>query len=468
VTRDADFEVSDEADDLLEAVELELRRRRFGGTVRVEVADSMSERMLARLKAGLGARDDQIYPVAGPLALADLQELVQIDRPDLKEERWRPVTQPRLAFPTNCAELFDEIRRGDILVHLPYESFATSVEAFVQAAARDPDVIAIKTTVYRTSDESPLVPALIEAADAGKQSVCLVELKARFDERRNIEWSRALERSGVHVVYGFPSLKTHAKMTLVVRREADGLRRYVHVSTGNYHALTARGYEDYGLFTTEEKIASDVADLFNHLTGFGRPQRFRTLLVAPFTLRTKLVDAIRAVSETARAGKHARIRVKVNALTDERIIDALYDASQAGAEIEVMCRSICSLRPGVKGLSENISVRSVVGRFLEHSRVFIFEAGDKTTYLLGSADLMPRNLDNRLEVVVPVEDARSRRRLSAMFDALLADNSNSWTLKRDGTWHRVRPKKDDREVSAQAQLMRNSVARARRTVARRS
>jgi polyphosphate kinase len=468
VTRDADFEVSDEADDLLEAVELELRRRRFGGTVRLEVSESMSDEMLTRIRAGLGASEDQVYRIEGLLDLADVDQLVDIDRPDLKDEPWRPITQPRLAVPTTDAELFDEIRRSDIFVHLPYESFATSVEAFVQAAARDPDVIAIKTTVYRTSDESPLVPALIEAAESGKQSVCLVELKARFDERRNIEWSRALERSGVHVVYGFPSLKTHAKMTLVVRREAHGLQRYVHVGTGNYHALTARGYEDFGLFTTDEKIAGDVADLFNHLTGFGRPQRFRSLLVAPFSLRTTLVDEIRAVSQAAKAGKTARIRVKANALTDESVIDALYDASDAGAEIDVLTRSICSLRPGVKGLSENIRVRSVVGRFLEHSRVFVFEAGGKTTYFMGSADLMPRNLDNRLEVVVPVDDSRARQRINAMFDALLSDNTNSWELNGDGTWDRVPQKKDDRAVSAQGLMMRSAIARARRTVARRS
>jgi polyphosphate kinase len=468
VTRDADFEVSDEADDLLEAVELELQRRRFGGTVRVEISDTMSEEMLRRIKAGLGARDDQVYRVDGLLDLADLNQIVDLDRPDLKEERWRGVTQPRLAVPDTDGELFDEIRRGDILVHLPYESFATSVEPFIQAASRDTDVIAIKTTVYRTSDESPLVPALIEAADAGKQTVCLVELKARFDERRNIEWSRDLERSGVHVVYGFPSLKTHAKMTLVVRREVNGLQRYVHIGTGNYHALTARGYEDFGLFTTDESIGADVADLFNYMTGFGRPQRFRKLLVAPFMLRARLVEAIRSVSQVAQAGKKARIHMKANSLTDEKVIEALYDASQAGAEIDIVCRSICSLRPGVKGLSENIRVRSIVGRFLEHSRVFVFEAGDKTICLMGSADLMPRNLDHRLEVVVPVEDSRARQRVSAMFDALLADNTNAWELNGDGSWRRLRPKKDDRIMSAQGLLMRNAVARARRTVTRRT
>jgi polyphosphate kinase len=298
--------------------------------------------------------------------------------------------------------------------------------------------------------------------------VCLVELKARFDERRNIEWSRALERAGVHVVYGAPNLKIHAKATLVVRREGNRLRRYVHVGTGNYHALTARDYEDIGLFTADEVIAGDVADLFNYLTGFGRPQRFREILVAPFALRTRLIEEIRLVTHAAKAGKTARIRIKVNALTDEAVINALYGASQAGAEIDVIARSICSLRPGVEGLSENIRVRSIVGRFLEHSRVFILEAGDKSTFLIGSPDLMPRNLDNRVEIVVPVQDSRARQRITAMFDSLLADNTQAWNLREDGTWRRIRAKKDDRHTSAQTALMRSSVARARRSLARRS
>jgi polyphosphate kinase len=467
VTRDADFEVSDEADDLLEAVELELRRRRFGGTVRVEVSESMSEEMLAQLRSGLGVDDDQIYPVDGLLDLADIDEIADLDRDDLKGEQWRPVTQPRLAV-DNGGDLFSEIRRGDVLVHLPYESFATSVEAFIRGAVSDPNVIGVKTTVYRTSDESPLVPALIEAAESGKQTVCLVELKARFDERRNIEWSRALERAGVHVVYGFPNLKIHAKATLVVRREANGLRRYVHLGTGNYHALTARNYEDFGLFTADEDVAADVADLFNYLTGFGRPQRFRKLLVAPFTLRARLIETIRRVAQAAEAGKQARIRIKVNALTDQAIIEELYEASQAGAQIDIIARSICSLRPGVPGLSETIRVRSILGQFLEHSRVFVLEAGGKSTYLLGSADLMPRNLDDRLEMVVPVEDGRVRQKLSAVFDALLADNAQAWELQADGTWQRVRAKKGDRPLGAQSALMRSAVARARRRIATRS
>jgi polyphosphate kinase len=468
VTRDADFEVSDEADDLLEAVELELRRRRFGETVRVEVSSSMSPEMLARLKLGLLIDDDQVYPVDGLPDLADLQQIAALDRPELKYEPWRPMTQPRLTLDEEGGELFEEIRRNDILVHLPYESFTTSVEAFIWAAARDPDVIAIKTTVYRTSDESPLVPALIEASESGKQSVCLVELKARFDERRNIEWSRALERAGVHVVYGVPNLKIHAKATLVVRREPGGLRRYVHVGTGNYHALTARDYEDIGLFTADEEIAADVADLFNYLTGFGRPQRFRRLLVAPFALRTSLLEEIRLVTQAAKAGKEARIRIKTNAITDEALIDALYDASRAGAEIDIVARSICALHPGVEGLSEHIRVRSIVGRFLEHSRAAIFDAGDKSTFLMGSADLMPRNLDHRVEIVTPIQDARARQRMTAIFDALLADNTNSWNLRADATWRRIRPKKGERPASAQASLMRSAIARGRRSLARRS
>ncbi len=468
VTRDADFSVSDEADDLLEAVELQLRRRRFGDAVRVEVADSMSESMRERLLSGLGADREELHPISGLLDLADLTQLVRLDRPDLKDDPWVPVTQPRVADLDSGGDFFDEIRRSDILVHHPYESFSTSFEAFVRGAATDSQVVGLKTAVYRTSDETPLVPALIEAAEDGKQSVCIVELKARFDEHRNIEWSRALERSGVHVVYGFPHLKIHAKATLVVRREGDLLRRYVHVGTGNYHALNARSYEDFGLFTADAEIAADIADLFNYITGFGRPQRFRKLLVAPWTLRSRLIDEIRAVSKAAAAGKKARIRIKTNALTDEPIIEELYDASQAGAEIDIVVRNICALRPGVPGLSENIRVRSVLGRFLEHSRLLIFETGKSATHLLGSADLMPRNLDHRVEVLAPVQDGRAQQRLAAAFDALLADNSQAWTLAGDGSWQRLHPEKNERPRPAHDVLMRSARARQRRPSARRS
>jgi polyphosphate kinase len=320
--------------------------------------------------------------------------------------------------------------------------------------------------VYRTSDDTPLVPALIDASERGKQTVCLVEIKARGDERRNIEWSRALEQSGVHIVYGFPSLKIHAKTTLVVRREAGRLRRYVHLGTGNYNAVTARFYEDFGLFTADEEIAADVADLFNHLTGFGRPARFRKLLVAPFTLRERLVDEIRMVAAAAEAGKKARIRIKVNGLTHPAVIDELYAASEAGAQIDLLVRGVCSLRPGAHGLSEQIRVRSVLGRFLEHSRFFVFEAADRSTFLMGSADLMPRNLDHRVEVVAPVEDEALQSELAATFEALWRDTATSFQLDAKGNWNRIHPKKDERPRSGQQVLMRRarrrlSLARAR-------
>jgi polyphosphate kinase len=468
VTRDADFEVSDEADDLLEAVELELRRRRFGDVVRVEVSSSMSRAMLDRLRIGLGLADDQIYEVHGLLGLADLDEIAAFDWPELKFEPAPGVTVQRLARVTQPADLFAEIRRGDVLVHQPYESFATSFEAFVRAAARDPHVIAIKTAVYRTSGDSPLVPALIEAAEEGKQSVCLVELKARFDERRNIEWSRKLEEAGVHVVYGFPDLKVHAKMTLVVRREVDGLRRYVHVGTGNYHAVTARLYEDVGIFTADESVATDVAALFNYLTGFGRPQRVEKILVAPFSLRSELINRIREVGRAAKAGKRARIRLKVNSLTDAAVIDELYAASQQGAVVEVVARSVCALRPGVEGLSENIHVRSIVGRYLEHSRLFSFEADDRHEIFLGSADLMPRNLDHRVEVLIPVENARLRQELVAVFDSALADNATSWELGPEGRWRRISPAKGERVHNHQVNMQKRATLRARRALRNRA
>jgi polyphosphate kinase len=464
VTRDADFEVSDEADDLLEAVELELRRRRFGDVVRVEVSEGISAPLLERLKRGLRVSDDQIYLVPPPLDLSELTELVGLDRPELKYEPWSPVVNTRFADLAEPDDVFAEIRRGDILVHHPYESFGQSFEIFLRAASGDPAAIGVKTTVYRTSDESPLVPALIEAAEDGKQSVCLVELKARFDERRNIEWSRALEHAGVHVVYGFPDMKIHAKATLVVRREGDSLQRYVHLGTGNYHAVTARHYEDFGLFTADQQIAADVADLFNYVTGFGRPQRFRKLLVAPFTLRDGLIEHIRACAEAAASGKRAQIRFKLNALTDPAIIEELYSASQAGVKIDVFARSICSLRPGVKGLSDTIDVRSIVGRFLEHSRVYSFVIDGRAQWLMGSADLMPRNLDHRLEIVTPVDDTRAQQRLAAVFETLLEDNT-AWRLGADGGWTKLTPKKGERPLNAQQALMRS--ARRRRPASHR-
>jgi polyphosphate kinase len=460
LTRDGDTEISDDADDLLEAVESELRKRRFGAVVRLEVSSSISRTMLTRLEERLLVARESVYPVRGLLDLADVGQLYALDRPDLKYEPWVPFTQRRLSSPADD-DLFEEIGQHDIVVQHPYDSFATSVESFVRAAASDPRVVTLKTTVYRTSHDSALAPALMQAAENGKQSVCVVELKARFDERRNIEWARSLEQAGVHVVYGFPDMKIHAKTTLVIRREGDELRRYVHIGTGNYHATTARIYEDVGLFTADPDIVADVADLFNFVTGFGRPQRFRKILVAPFHLRRRLIEHIRAVTDAAAQGKRARIRLKINNLTDSEIVEELYKASQAGAEIDVIVRAVCTLVPGVEGLSENIRVRSVLGRFLEHSRLFCFEAGDDKTYLLGSADLMGRNLDHRIEVVVPIEDAPVRNEIESIFKALLADNSQAWELASDGSWTRVAPKKTERRRPAQTVFMRRR-ERARR------
>jgi polyphosphate kinase len=460
LTRDGDTEISDDADDLLEAVESEVRRRRFGSVVRVEVSSSVTKTMLGRLQERLGVSSDQMYPVRGILDLADVSQLHALDRPDLKYEPWIPYTQRRLAHGSDD-ELFEEIARRDIVVQHPYDSFATSVEAFVQAAARDPNVVTLKTTVYRTSRDSAIAPALIKASENGKQAVCVVELKARFDEQRNIEWARALEQAGVHVVYGFPDMKIHAKTTLVVRREGNELRRYVHVGTGNYHASTARTYEDVGVFTSDPDIAADIADLFNFVTGFGRPQRFRKLLVAPFNLRKRLVELIRDVAAAADAGKPARIRIKCNSLTHPEVIEELYKASQAGVEIDIVVRATCALVPGVDGLSENVRVRSILGRFLEHSRLYCFEAGDEKTYLLGSADLMPRNLEHRIEVVMPIEDAHVRNELELIMKTLLADNSQAWELQPDGTWRRLAPKKSERRRPTQVVFMRRR-ERARR------
>jgi len=461
VTRDADFEVSDEADDLLEALQTELRLRPFGDVVRLEVSESMSDAMLAQLKEGLQIGDGQVYPVRGLIDMSELSEIANLDRPELKFEPWAGVTRrPFVAH--DAGALFSTLRRSAAVVQLPYDSFASSVEAFVAQSARDPQVSALKTTVYRTSDESALAPALITAAEQGKQAVCLVELKARFDEERNIQWSQRLEQAGVHVVHGFPRLKIHAKTTLVVRRDPDGLRRYAHIGTGNYHAVTARLYEDFGFFTADEEITADVADLFNYLTGFEKPRGFRKLLVAPFNLRERLVDEIRSTAAAAKEGASASIRIKVNALHDRQIIEELYSASGAGVQVDIVARRICGLRPGVKGMSENVRVRSVLGRFLEHSRFFVFKRAPDSRYFLGSADLLPRNLDHRIEVVAPIEARSLQAELDAAFDALLLDNEQAWELQSDGSWPRVRPAKGELPQSAHSQLMKRARSRARR------
>jgi len=464
VTRDADFEVSDEADDLLRAVEAELRRRRFGEVVRVEVNAEMSEDLRERLSSALEVDDEQVYAVDGLLDMRDLWQLVKLPGfAELRDAPWSPVTQPRLqGSDGNEADMFAVIRDGDVLVHHPYDSFSTSVERFVQRAVADPDVLAIKMTVYRTSEDTPLVPALITATERGKQAVCLVELKARFDERSNINWASKLEAAGVHVVYGHPSLKTHAKCILVVRREGDGVRHYVHIGTGNYHPANARLYTDFGLFTCDEAIATDVADMFNFLTGYARPRRYRKVLLAPAHLRDGVIEEIHKTIAAHEEGKPARIALKMNSLVDSRCIRALYEASQAGVRVDINVRGICCLVPGVPGVSENIRVTSVVGRFLEHSRIFAFERNGSTCVYIGSADLMPRNLDTRVELVAPVEDPVLRDDLLDTLERCLADETNSWDLHADRSWVRRSHDADSPEVrSVHRELMLGHAARAK-------
>ena len=460
VTRDADLWLTPDADDLVEAVETQLDQRRFGDVVRVEVAGGASQELVDTIARELRIEADRVYATDAPLGLSALMELTAIDRPDLKDKPWLAATR-RPFVNRSAADLLARIRRRDILVHHPYDSFDTSVEAFV-AAARDSKVAALKGTVYRTGDLSATLTSLVETAEEGKQAVCLVELKARFDERRNIEWSRALERAGVDVVYGVPDLKVHAKLTLLVRRERNGVRRYVHIGTGNYHASHATSYEDLGLFTADEDIAADVAEVFNAVTGITRPAVFRKLLVGPWFLRDGILNEIDRVVRASRAGEVGRIRIKVNSLVDPEVIDALYAASSAGVTVEIIARGICMLRPGVSGLSERITVRSVLGRFLEHSRILSFQTNDRTTTWIGSADLMPRNLDRRVEVLVPVEDSRLRSDLAEVLDALLADTRFSWELDAEGNWHRTEPKGRAKPVSAQEVLMTRATKRAKK------
>jgi polyphosphate kinase len=461
VTRDADFDISDEADDLLRAVEAELRRRRFGEVVRLEVDSEMSPDLRAELTQALEVEERQVYVVEGLLDLTDLWQIVKLPGfSELRDPPWTPVTQPRLQGEDDGhVDIFGVIRAGDVLVHHPYDSFSTSVERFVEQAANDPDVLAIKMTVYRTSDDTPLVPALIRATEKGKQAVCLVEVKARGDERANIQWARSMEEAGVHVVYGHPALKTHAKCLLVVRREGDGARHYVHIGTGNYHPQTARIYTDFGLFTCDEQIGSDVADMFNFLTGYARPRRYRKVLVAPNFLRDAMIAEIERTVAAHEDGRPARIAMKLNSLVDRRCIRALYRASEAGVPVDLNIRGICCLVPGVPGVSENIHVNSVVGRYLEHSRIFAFERNGETKVYIGSADLMPRNLDTRVELVTPVDDPALRDDLLDTLERSLADDTNSWDLGSDGVWVR-RSQQGHEPRSVQRELMLGHQARA--------
>jgi polyphosphate kinase len=455
VTRNADLEVEEDRDeDLLQALERELARRRFGPPVRLEVTETMSEHVLELLLRELDVHPGDVVTVPGLLDMTCLWEVYATDRPDLKYEPFRPATHPAFGERETPRSIFATLREGDVMVHHPYDSFSTSVQRFIEQAAADPNVLAIKQTLYRTSGDSPIVDALIDAAAAGKQVVALVEIKARFDEQANIRWARELEKSGVHVVYGLVGLKTHCKTSLVVRQEGSTIRRYCHIGTGNYNPKTARLYEDIGVLTADPTIGADLTDLFNSLTGYSRQTSYRSLLVAPYGVRRGIVRRIEDEIEAFQAGNEdARVRIKVNSLVDEQVIDALYRASIAGVPCDVVVRGICAIRPGRPGLSENIQVRSILGRFLEHSRIFHFGAANE--YWIGSADMMHRNLDRRVEVLLRVADPALAGQLGALFDSALDPATRCWTLQADGTWEPSPPPGSDLEKvrDHQAELM---------------
>ena len=438
VTRNADIEVDDDRDeDLLQALERELARRRFGSAVRLEVADSISEHVQDLLIRELDMDSHDVQRIPGLLDLSALWQIYDgVDRPDLKDRPFVPATHPRFVEGETPRSVFATLRDGDVLVHHPYHSFATSVQRFIEQAADDPDVLAIKQTLYRTSGDSPIVDALIDAAEAGKQVVVLVEVKARFDEQANIGWARMLEKAGCHVVYGLVGLKTHCKTALVVRQEGNQIRRYCHIGTGNYHSKTARLYEDFGLFTADPEVGADLTDLFNVLSGYSRQTAYRRLLVAPHGIRSGIIERIEREVEHVRAGQPGIVQIKVNSLVDEEVVDSLYRASRTGVRVDLFVRGMCTLRPGVPGLSENIRVRSILGRFLEHSRVFRFGNNGAAEYWIGSADLMHRNLDRRVEAMVQVTDAAARAALDTVFTLAMGDEVLASDLHGDGTWTR--------------------------------
>ena len=462
VSRNADLTLEEEeADDLLAAVEIELRRRQFGRAVRLEISDSTSDDVRELLQRELDVGDADTYRLSGPLDLGGLWSVHALDRPELKDPAFQRVTQHRLdgGDDADRLDLFAVLRDGDVLVHHPYDSFRTSVEEFIRQASVDPHVLAIKMTLYRTSGESPIVRSLIRAAERGKQVAVLVELKARFDESANIEWAKALETAGVHVVYGLVGLKVHSKTALVVRDEPDGVRRYCHIGTGNYNSKTARTYEDVGLLTADPDIGADLTQLFNYLTGYGRDVKYSTLLVSPHTTRQGLERLIRREVKAAKAGQPASITMKMNSLVDEDMIELLYRAAGAGVEIDLIIRGICCLVPGRPGLSERIRVRSIVGRYLEHSRIYRFANGagsGRPHYLIGSADLMPRNLDRRVEALVPVVDPELQARLQEILDVGMQDDTLAWELGADGSWRHV-----ERRTGVDSHLRLQEIARGR-------
>ena len=459
VTRNEDLDVEeDDAENLLAALEKELLRRRFGPPVRLEVEESISPAVLDLLVSELGISTDEVFRLPGPLDLSGLVGIADLNREELRYRTFIPVTHPHLAEVESATpvDVFKATRRHDVLLHHPYDSFATSVQRFIEQAAADPHVLAIKQTLYRTSGDSPIIDALVDAAEAGKQVLVIVEIKARFDEHANIRWARQLEQAGCHVVYGLIGLKTHCKLSMVVRDEPEGIRRYVHIGTGNYNSKTARLYEDLGLMTTNEAIAEDVAHLFNNLSGYSRNAKYDQLLVAPDSVRQGLLDQIHREIAHHREGRPARIRVKANSVVDEAVIDALYLASQEGVPIQLLIRGICSLRPGVPGLSETIHVRSVLGRFLEHSRVFWFENAGEPVAWIGSADLMHRNLDRRVEVLVRLPDGDNVREIDHLLDLAFAPDTAAWELESSGEWRRNEGSADLQAALIERQRLRRT------------
>ena len=453
VTRNEDLEVEeDDAENLLAALEKELLRRRFGPPVRLEVEESIDPAVLELLVGELGVSQDEVYRLPGPLDLRGLHGIADLSREELKYPAFLPTTHHRLAEVESAApvDVFKAARRNDVLLHHPYDSFSTSVQRFIEQAAADPHVLAIKQTLYRTSGDSPIIDALIDAAEAGKQVLVIVEIKARFDEQANIRWARKLEQAGCHVVYGVVGLKTHCKLAMVVRDEGDhhGIRRYAHIGTGNYNPKTSRMYEDLGLITTDERVTEDVAHLFNNLSGWSRNASYAELLVAPDSVRSGLVEQVHAEIAHHKAGRPARIRLKANSVVDEALIDSLYLASREGVPVKLLVRGICALRPGVPGLSDNITVRSVLGRFLEHSRIFWFENGGDAQAWIGSADMMHRNLDRRVEVLVRLPDADSVAEVGELLDLAFAEDTTAWLLDSDGGW-----KRNGGEVHLQEELI---------------
>ncbi|GAB3662610.1 RNA degradosome polyphosphate kinase [Zhihengliuella somnathii] len=469
VTRNEDLEVEeDDAENLLQALEKELLRRRFGPPVRLEVVSDINPAVKDLLVRELGVEEDEVFELPAPLDLRGLGVIARIDRADLHYPKHIAQTSRHLneSETSKAANVFAAMRRRDILLHHPYDSFSTSVQAFLEQAAADPKVQAIKQTLYRTSGDSPIVDALIDAAEAGKQVLALVEIKARFDEQANISWARKLEQAGVHVVYGIVGLKTHSKLSLVVRHEGDRMRRYCHIGTGNYHPSTARFYEDLGLLTCDDQVGDDVSRLFNQLSGYAPRSTYKRLLVAPRSLRSGLIDRIEQEIANQRAGRAARVIVKVNSIVDEAIIDALYRASQAGVQVDVIVRGICALRPGVPGLSENIRVRSILGRFLEHSRVFAFANGGDPVVFIGSADMMHRNLDRRVEALVKLSNRESVAELVGILDRYLDDATASWHLGADGVWTRHHVDADGTPLSDIQSWLLASRQRTRNTLRR--